>query len=270
MNQIQQADQLVCKIQVSDIEEVSDFFLALGASKTPKSPEASARSVTLKVGEGFIALSPSTDDQYFYPEMSVQMNSSEPSNWVDRLRNLTNTEQDSSAELDVMSPSGPLFSFRNKLIKLKSQSESLTTIQGDGVVLHFQITWWAKKWLDDYGFLSNVLGLTTSRGRSGPEGSRIAFLRAANSGRSIVEIVDGLYDQHEGPELHWLISLVVDNAEIFHERMVSAGQHVSALGYTSWNAHSFTAKSPSGPLLFVYQERPNGTPGMVGQPAGLD
>lgn len=270
MSTFLEADELVCRINVYDPKEVSDFFVALGGSVVDSAGQKGNGESTLKVGEGLISILKSANHNYFYPEMSVQMNKADQSIWTSRFESQLDSKVRSKTKLEINSPSGPRFSFNNQLIQLRNENSDQVSVRNEGSVLHFQITWWSKKWLDDYTFLSEKLGLATSRGRSEPEGSRIAFLRAANSGRSILEIVDGLYDQHEGPELHWLISLVVDDAEIFHERLISTGQPVSSLGFTSWNALSFTAKTSSGPLLFVYQERPNGTPGMVGSPAGLD
>ncbi|MBM3940651.1 MAG: hypothetical protein FJ318_07140 [SAR202 cluster bacterium] len=168
----------------------------------------------------------------------------------------------------VKAPTGPEFWIYGPRPGLEAPLAAPRDPNGPNV-LHFQITWWAKKWEEDYEFLTKGLGFVTSRGRGSPKGNRIAFTRAAYDGRAIVEVVDGLYDQHPGPGLHWLISLPVDSAADFHRRMVEAGQMVSPLGMTRWGVPSFSARTATGPLLFVYQERPGGTPGMVGEPAGL-
>lgn len=271
-----EADRLLCCIQVEDLAEVKRFFEALGATPLREFQADGNLAAWLQVGAGIVELTQVAHGQPFYPPLSVRMVVSDPADWLAGLQAHgaapgagVDDLPEGTRGFPAASPAGPPFAIQAPLGGVEDQALDIG-IDPDGPnVLHFQTTWWSKRWQEDYDFLSKGLGLVTSRGRSEPEGNRIAFLRAAYEGRAIVEVVDGLFDSYDGPGLHWLISLVVDDAEGFHQRLLKAGEPVGGLGYTNWGALSFTTKCASGPLLFVYQEREAGTPGMVGEPAGL-
>src|SRR5262249_36996580 len=93
---------------------------------------------------------------------------------------------------------------------------------GAGNILHFIVSWWPQDWEADYRFLSEGLGLVTSRGRTEP-GRRIAFMRAAYGGRGIVEILDRANSPYSHPGLHWRVALMVDDCRPFHQRLSEAG-----------------------------------------------
>ena len=271
-----EANHLLCCVQVEDLTEVKRFFTALGARTLRDFDSGDAPATWLQIGAGILELTEIPHGQPFYPPVSISLVVDDPADW---LAGLQAHDTEVVSDVDIMpggalgfgasAPAGPSFAIHEPLVGVDDQPLSVDTDPSGPNILHFQTTWWSTRWQEDYDFLSKGLGLVTSRGRSGPEGNRIAFLRAAYGGKAIVEVVDGVHDSFDGPGLHWLISLVVDDAKGFNQRLLKAGEPVGALGYTNWGALSFTAKCASGPLLFVYEERQGGTPGMVGEPAGL-
>ncbi len=270
-----EARHLICSVEVEDLEEVRTFFEAMGAVSLRDFEYEDALGTWLQIGAGILELIERPHGQPFYPPLGVKLVVDDVAEWHAGMA-ARGVEVGKvgpmpwSAEGFVASaPAGPAFSVTAPRPGIDDASLTIELDPSGPNVLHFQTTWWSKRWQEDFSFVSEGLGLVTSRGRGEPEGNRIAFLRAAYGGKAIVEIVDGLHDSHDGPGLHWLISLVVDSAEGFHQRLLKAGHPVGRLGYTNWGVPSFTAKTDNGPLLFVYQEREGGTPGMVGEPAGL-
>lgn len=135
-------------------------------------------------------------------------------------------------------------------------------------VIHFIISWWPDDWALDYAFLSEALGLVTSRGR-GAEGRRMAFMRAAYGGRGILEVFDKQNDPYSGDGLHWRLAMMVDDANAFHDRLAAAGFSVTDVEQSTLGWPAFTASAPAGPDVYV-AEIPEGTlPGLLGEPAGL-
>ena len=135
-------------------------------------------------------------------------------------------------------------------------------------VIHFILSWWPGDWEKDYAFLSEGLGLVTSRGRSA-EGRRIAFMRAAYAGRAIVEVFDKKNDPYPGDGLHWRLAIMVDNASVFRERLASGGFNVTPLEKSQQGWMAFTGRTEAGPDIYV-AEIPEGTmPGLLGEPVGL-
>ena len=267
-----EAKHLVCAIEVEDIASVQRFFEAFGGEQRP----SLSGSVRLQVGMGLVELTHREHGYPFYPPFSVKLVVGDPEWWRVSLAskgvevpNRLSTSLGGQRGFTKATPAGPDVVIAEPLAGVDDVSLQAPTGEGPQV-LHFQTTWWSKQWQADYAFLTNEgLGLVTSRGRGEPEGSRICFLRAAYGGKAIVEVVDGLFDDFAGPGLHWLISIVVDDAAAFQRRMAEAGQPVTDVRPSPWGVPSFTGKSEHGPLLFVYQEREGGTPGMVGAPAGL-
>ena len=265
-----EAKHLVCSITVEDIPSVRDFFEAFGASHLRDFDAEGAPAARLQVGAGIVELVQRRHGMPFYPPLAVKLIVDDPAEWRARLAEGGHALLEGGGDLHLAAPAGPAVTIARTVPGVDDAPLTVPHDPAGPNVLHFQTTWWSKQWREDYDFLTERgLGLVTSRGRSGPEGGRICFLRAAYGGKAIVEVVDGLFDDFAGPGLHWLISVVVDDAAAFQERMAAAGQPVSEVGLTPWGVPSFTGKSEHGPLLFVYQEREGGTPGMVGEPAGL-
>ena len=270
-----EAKHLICSVEVEDLAGVQAFFEAMGAVPLRDFEHDNAPGTWLQIGGGILELLARPHGQPDYPPLSVKLVVDDVAGWHTGMagRGVEVGEVGAmpwNAEgFVVRAPAGPAFSVTAPRPGIDDAPLAIELDPAGPNVLHFQTTWWSKRWQDDFAFVSKGLGLVTSRGRGEPAGSRIAFLRAAYEGKAIVEIVDGLHDSYDGPGLHWLISLVVDDAEGFHQRLIKAGQPVGRLGYTNWGVPSFTAKADAGPLLFVYQERDGGTPGMVGEPAGL-
>ena len=265
-----EAKHLVCSIAVEDIPSVRAFFEAFGGAHLRDFEADGAPAAWLQVGAGIVELVERSHGMPFYPPLAVRLIVDDPAEWRARLAERGHAPPEGGGDLELATPAGPMFTIARATPGVDDAPLTPPHDAAGANVLHFQTTWWSKRWREDYDFLTDGgLGLVTSRGRAEPEGGRICFLRAAYEGKAIVEVVDGLYDDFAGPGLHWLISIVVDDAAAFQRRMASAGQPVSGVGLTPWGVPSFTGKSEHGPLLFVYQEREGGTPGMVGEPAGL-
>lgn len=273
-----EAQHLMCTLYTKDFEAECAFFGAqgLGFPAIHEAQERDTRTRIFQAGAGLIEVVHHAGDPRPGLPWEVSLVVDDPQAWHQRMRarNLKPRELIQmpwrQPGFSAKPPTGPTFWVYGPRPGAGSGPLNIALDPKGPNVLHFQITWWAKKWEDDYAWVTDKgLGFVTSRGRSGPKGGRIAFTRAAYDGRAIVEVVDGLNDDYAGPGLHWLISLVVDDAAAFQARMVRGGQMASAIGPTRWGVPSFSAKTATGPLVFVYQERPGGTPGMVGAPAGL-
>ena len=107
MSTFLEADELVCRINVYDPKEVSDFFVALGGSVVDSAGQKGNGESTLKVGEGLISILKSANHNYFYPEMSVQMNKADQSIWTSRFESQLDSKVRSKTKLEINSPSGP-------------------------------------------------------------------------------------------------------------------------------------------------------------------
>ena len=164
------------------------------------------------------------------------------------------------------SPSGAAFRIRSLAGDGDAPIEYQKNADGPSVI-HYLITWWPRDWEADYAFLSDGLGLVTSRGRS--SGRKIAFMRGAYGGRGIVEIIDKANDPYPGNDLHCRLAVMVDDAEALHKRLEAGGHKVTAVEVNPLGWPGFTAGTSTGPEVYVAQI-PEGTmPGLLGEPAGL-
>jgi len=136
-------------------------------------------------------------------------------------------------------------------------------------VIHYIITWWPEDWERDYAFLSDGLGLVTSRGRN-EAGRNIAFLRGAYGGRGIVEVIDRKNSPFAADGAHWRLSLMVDDVRAFHDRLTKAGFAPSDIvkmpaGFDAFNV-SADGKEPT---VYVAEIPEGSMAGLLGEPVGL-
>ena len=172
------------------------------------------------------------------------------------------------AGFESHTPSGTKLRIRN-LGGTGDEPVVSTKTPGGPNVLHYIISWWPEDWEADYRYLSEGLGLVTSRGRA-DVGRRIAFMRGAYGGRGIVEVLDRQNSPftHEGQ--HWRLALMVDDAKPFHARLQAAGFKPTPIEKTRFGWDGFTVGTGEGPEVYV-AEIPEGVmPGLLGEPVGIE
>ncbi|MEE8519327.1 MAG: hypothetical protein V3S98_09405 [Dehalococcoidia bacterium] len=268
-----EATHLTCTMYVKNFEEQCRFIgpegLGFPVVREFGSP-GSLRGKYHHTGAGFIEVveDPSNPEPFWDFILSVE----NVEEWQQRLR----SQGHSPGEIVEMpggrtgfaaqGPSG--VGLRVRSLGAGEEPLKYTTDPGKPNVIHFIISWWPGDWERDYAFLSDGLGLVTSRGRSA-EGRRIAFMRAAYGGRGIVEVFDKKNDPYPGDGLHWRLALMVDDASGFHDRLASGGFNVTPVEQSAQGWPAFTAGTADGPDIYV-AEIPEGTmPGLLGEPSGL-
>lgn len=270
-----EATHLTCTIYVKNFDEQCHLF-GDGGFGFPLIREfgqpGGLRGRYYQTGAGFIEVveEPSNPQSWWDFILSVD----EVAHWKQKLEALGYpagpiVEQGGNRQgFESQAPSGVRLRIRN-LAGARDAPLVYTRKQNEPNVLHYIVSWWPEDWEADYEFLSKGLGLVTSRGRSQP-GRRIAFMRAANGGRSILEILDRQNSPYQGEDMHWRLALMVDNAAAFHERLSAAGAGPTPLEKSRQGYDAFTVGTPSGPEVYVAQVPEGAMPGLLGDPIGLE